>query len=90
MADGLRGRVQERARRLHEIVEAAKDDGGISDEFDTESLVTFCHAVGFGFLLIDALDLPLPAPGPWEDLIAHLVASLRPPNDHNEHSRGNS
>ena len=37
--------------------------------------MTFCHAVGFGFLLFEALDLPLPAPGSWEQLIARLVAA---------------
>jgi hypothetical protein len=38
--------------------------------------VRFCHAVGFGFLLFRAVDLHLPAPGPWEDLIARLVDAL--------------
>ncbi|HVX16423.1 MAG TPA: helix-turn-helix domain-containing protein [Acidimicrobiales bacterium] len=81
MAEVLRNRVLERQDRLQAIVEAAKGDGGIDDGFDTDALVTFCHAVGFGFLLLDVLDLPLPTPGPWEDLIAHLVASLRPQSE---------
>lgn len=78
MGDVLRHRVIERQERLQAIVEAAKTEGGIDLDFDTEALVTFCHAVGFGFLLIEALELPLPAAGPWEQLIAHLVAALRP------------
>ena len=36
----------------------------------------FCHAVGFGFLLFRAVELDLPAAGPWEDLIARLVDAL--------------
>ncbi len=78
MGQVLRNRVLERQARLRTIIDSAKADGGIAGSFDTQALVTFCHAVGFGFLLLDALDLPMPAPGPWEELIAHLVSSLRP------------
>lgn len=88
MAEVLRSRVLERQQRLQAIVETAKVDGGIDAAFDTDALVTFCHAVGFGFLLLDALELPLPTPGPWEQLIAHLVASLAPA-DPPEDPRGN-
>jgi AcrR family transcriptional regulator len=77
VAEVINRRVSERQARLRDIVEAAKADGGITSELDTESVVTFCQAVGFGFLLIEALDLALPAPGPWEQLIGRLVASLR-------------
>jgi AcrR family transcriptional regulator len=73
----LRERMGERHDRLTEIIEAAKAGGGISAELDTEALVTFCHAVGFGFLLFEAFDAPLPTAAPWEQLIAHLVTALR-------------
>ncbi len=76
VADLLRERVGERQDRLTAIIEAAKASGGISGELDTAALVTFCHAVGFGFLLFDALGVDLPAGGPWEQLIAHLVTAL--------------
>ena len=66
------------------VVEAAKAGGGITDELDTEALVTFCHAVGFGFLLFEAFDAPLPAAAPWEQLIGHLVNALRNTNTHKE------
>jgi hypothetical protein len=69
--------MAERHDRLTAIIEAAKTGGGISSELDTEALVTFCHAVGFGFLLFEACDAPLPAAAPWEQLIAHLVTALR-------------
>jgi len=78
VASLLRERISERNDRLTEIIEAAKASGGIRTDFDTEALVTFCHAVGFGFLLFEALDTELPAPSPWEQLIAHLVAALAP------------
>ncbi len=76
VADVLRGRVMERRDRLTEIIEAAKDDGGIEGVLDTASMVLFCHAVGFGFLLVDALDLDLPDPADWQALISRLVDAL--------------
>lgn len=75
VADLLRGRILDRRASLTNIIEAAKASGGIDDGLDTDALVTFCHAVGFGFLLFEALDLALPAPGSWEQLIARLVAA---------------
>jgi AcrR family transcriptional regulator len=75
----LRGDVLERQLKLREIIEAAKTTGGISPDLDTEALVTFCHALGFGFLLLDAVDVPMPSSGPWEQLIDHLLAALATP-----------
>lgn len=72
----LRARVDERQRRLTEIVELAKADGGIDDTIDTASLVTFSHALGFGFLLLEALDMPMPDQAPWGALIATMVDAL--------------
>ncbi|HET8931753.1 MAG TPA: helix-turn-helix domain-containing protein [Acidimicrobiales bacterium] len=72
----LRDRVLERRDRLTAIVEAAKADGGIEGALDTASMVLFCHAVGFGFLLVEALDLELPDPENWQALITRLVDAL--------------
>lgn len=79
VAELIRSRVVERRDRLRAVIEAAKASGGISPELDTDVLVTFCHALGFGFLLLDAVEVPLPAPGPWEQLIAHLISALAVP-----------
>ena len=62
--------------KLSVVIEAAMADGGIDRSLDTESLVLFCHALGFGFLLVDALELTTPDPAPWQALIAHLVDAL--------------
>ena len=70
--------LEGRASLLAELVEVAKSDGTIDPGLDTESIVTFCHAVGLGFLLFDAIAQPLPAAGPWEELITRLVAALAP------------
>lgn len=74
----IRSGMTERRRRLAEIVEGAKEQGGIDPALSTDAVVTFCHAVGLGFLLLEVADLPLPAGGDWEALIARLVASVAP------------
>jgi AcrR family transcriptional regulator len=68
--------VEDRASRLAELVARAKAAGLVDGELDTLAVVRFCHAVGLGFLLFETIDLPLPAAGPWEDLIARMVAAL--------------
>jgi AcrR family transcriptional regulator len=73
--------LQERAASLAELVEAAKADGSVDPDLDSDSIVTFCHAVGLGFLLFDAIQFPLPTEQPWEQLITRLVAALRPAAD---------
>jgi AcrR family transcriptional regulator len=75
--------VDGRAALLAELVEVAKADGTIETGIDTESIVTFCHAVGLGFLLLDTISTPLPSPAPWELLITRLVAALAPANSTN-------
>lgn len=76
---GVKGILEDRAARLAEIIEAAKADGSVDPGVDTDSAVRFCHAVGLGFLIYDALDLDLPAPAPWEDLITRLVVAMAAP-----------
>ena len=76
----LRADVMDRQDKLRTIIEAAKESGGINPELDTEALVTFCHALGFGFVLLDAVEMPMPATGPWEQLIARLLAALASPS----------
>ena len=68
--------VEDRAERLALLVLNAKASALVSAELDTLAVVRFCHAVGLGFLLFEAIDLDLPEVGPWENLIAHMVAAL--------------
>jgi AcrR family transcriptional regulator len=71
--------IEDRASVLGELVEEAKLDGSIDADLDTKSLVRFCHAVGLGFLLYDAIDISLPDAQPWEQLINRLVGAVAPP-----------
>ncbi|MCU1353862.1 MAG: TetR family transcriptional regulator [Acidimicrobiales bacterium] len=75
VAELLRRRFEDRRSRLALVVESAKASGGIDQSLDTQALVTFCHAVGLGFLLLEVLDTPMPDGARWEELIARLVAA---------------
>lgn len=69
----LRTHLLARYERLATIVESAKAEGGIDPDLDTTALVTFCYAVGLGFLLVEVVDLDLPERDAWEALIERLV-----------------
>jgi len=70
--------IEDRASVLADLVEEAKLDGSIDSDLDTTSLVRFCHAVGLGFLLYDAISISLPQAQPWEQLINRLVGAVAP------------
>lgn len=78
--DMLRERMSERHDLLIRIVDAAKDGGGIDPTIDTQALVTFCYALGLGFLLLEVLDLTVPGQDAWDGLLDRLLdaTSARP------------
>lgn len=75
----LRGAIAQRTADLTTLVDEAKRTGGIDPGLDTLSIVRFCHAVGFGFLLFGAVDLDRPLAEPWEALITRLVGAVAEP-----------
>jgi AcrR family transcriptional regulator len=72
----LRRAVEHVADEMTELIEEAKRTGAIDPSIDTLAIVRFCHAVGLGFLLFGAIDLPRPDAGPWEDLIGLLIRAV--------------
>lgn len=76
--DLVRGLMVERASTFAALIEEAKASDLVAAEFDTDVIVRFCHAVGFGFLFYGAVGIEPPPAGPWEDLITHLVGSIGP------------
>jgi AcrR family transcriptional regulator len=78
VANVVRAVLEDRAARLAELVETARATGDVDAGLDTQSIVRFCHAVGLGFLLYEAVSLPLPPAEPWQQLINRLVASVAP------------
>ena len=79
VATMLRKAVDARAAELTELIAKGQANGAIDPSLDTTALVRFCHAVGLGFLLFGAIDLPRPAAEPWEDLINTLVHAVQSP-----------
>lgn len=76
VAGMLRRSVEARADEMTELIDEAKRAGDIDPTLDTLAVVRFCHAVGLGFLLFGAIDLPRPEPEPWEDLIGLLIQAV--------------
>jgi AcrR family transcriptional regulator len=79
VASMLRKAVEARASEMTELIEAGKATGAVDPALDTTAIVRFCHAVGLGFLLFGAIDLPRPAAEPWEALIDLLVHAVGAP-----------
>ena len=80
LAAMLRSLVEERNSELTELIDEGKRSGTVDAGLDSFSIVMFCHAVGLGFLLLGALGLDRPHPGPWDELINRLVGAVsRPP-----------
>lgn len=69
----LRTHLLERHERLRNVVDSAKTTGGIDPGIDTTALVTFCYALGLGFLLLEVVNLPVPDREAWEALIERLL-----------------
>jgi AcrR family transcriptional regulator len=80
VAGMLRRVVERRANVLAQLIEEAKRTGAVDPALDTTAMVRFCHAVGFGFLLFGAIDVPRPETKPWEELIGLLVDAVQAPD----------
>jgi AcrR family transcriptional regulator len=80
MARRVRESLDLRGDKLAELVTEAQSTGAIDPSLDKEAVVRFCHALGFGFLLFRAVELDLPDPEPWQQLISHLVDALEVPS----------
>jgi TetR/AcrR family transcriptional regulator, repressor for uid operon len=80
VAELLRRAIAYRTHELVTLVDDGKRTGGIDPALDTFSIVRFCHAVGFGFLLFGAAALDRPEAEPWEALINRLVGAVAEPD----------
>ena len=79
VATMLRRVIDRRTDQLVTLVDEGKRTGEIDPSLDTLSVVRFCHAVGFGWLLIGAAALERPSAVPWEQLITRLVGAVGEP-----------
>lgn len=71
----LARRIEDQDLRLAKVVEEGKADGTLDPSLDTEAVVAFSHALGFGFQVYRAIGRPMPDRARWTDLIARVVAA---------------
>jgi AcrR family transcriptional regulator len=77
----VREHLLARAAQLSGVIELGKQHGLVDDQLDTAALVHFAHAVGLGFLLYEALDVPSPDPAQWMAIVARMVGATAPAPD---------
>lgn len=70
--------VNKRRTRFAELIELAQQEGSVDPDLDKETIVHFCHAVGLGFLMYEAISVDHPDAAPWETLIARLIQGVAP------------
>jgi hypothetical protein len=61
------------------LIDRAKQDGDVGDEWDTSVVAHFCMALGVGFTQLRTVGLDDPDLAAWTSLTRQLVASVRPP-----------
>ena len=81
IAERLRPRLADERARLAKLVDADKDAGVISRDLDTNAVVTFCQSVALGVRMLSAIDVEMPQPAEWQNVIAVLLTSLAPRAD---------
>jgi TetR/AcrR family transcriptional repressor of uid operon len=74
-ASMLARRIEDQDLRLAKVVEEGKADGTLDPSLDTEAVVVFSHALGFGFHIYRAIGRPMPERRQWTELIARVVAA---------------
>lgn len=84
LAERLSIRLGDDRLRLVKLIDEAKAADLIDNNYDTDTLATFCNAVSFGMLVTKSLDRDLPDHRDWDHLIGALVVALAPasPDDH--------
>lgn len=76
VAGRLRGQLDESFVNLRALIERARREGAVAEDVDTDALFTFSIALGLGFLLVDALDMPRPKRDAWARLTRRIVGSV--------------
>ena len=80
IADRLRPRLADERARLAKLVDADKDGGIIHKDLDTNAVVTFCQSVALGMRMLSVIDVEMPDPHAWQEVISKLLTSIAPDN----------
>ncbi len=78
IADRLRPRLADERARLAKLVDADKDRGVIRKDLDTNAVVTFCQSVALGMRMLSVIDVEMPDPRAWQEVISVLLSSIAP------------
>lgn len=78
IAERLRPRLAGERARLATLVDADKAAGVIDAELDTNAVVTFCQSVALGVRMLSAIDVEMPDPAAWQNVISVLLSSMAP------------
>ncbi len=76
VAELMREHLSDIRADFSRLVDVARRRGELVDDVDTEALVHFCQAIGFGFLLFDTVGAQGPDTDDWHRLIDRLVAAV--------------
>lgn len=79
VAERLRPRLADDHARLAKLVDTDKVNGAIDQAWDTDAVVTFCQSVALGMRMMSAIDVALPDPQAWQQLVASLLEVMTHP-----------
>lgn len=78
VAARLREQLDDVLAGVPELIEAAKAEGLVDPDVDTQAMSTLGLSISLGFLLVDALDLPRPDADAWSALMRRILGCLGP------------
>lgn len=74
----LRQRLLEFRSVVAGVIVTGQAEGTIAHDVDDEAAAEFCQALGMGFLLMEAVDLPHADVDGWHRLVDRLVGAIEP------------
>jgi AcrR family transcriptional regulator len=78
----LRARLEKREAMVAGVVAQAKHDGSVDDSLSTDAFARFATMLATGALVFRSLGVAQPDPEEWHALIARLLDSLAPEDNH--------
>jgi len=71
-------RLADEEGRIARLLERGKADGLVDPTLSTDAIVTLCHAISFGFVVMGAVDKAVASADEWNQVIHRLVTAALP------------
>ena len=71
-------RLADEEGRVAQLLERGKADGLVDPTLSTDAIVTLCHAISFGFVVMGAIDKSVASADEWNQVIHRLVTAALP------------